>query len=156
MVLGVISPLRFVLYCIAQLVGAIAASAVLRGLLPGSLRVVCSPSQGMGTAQALFLGRSCFGSPRPFPDTRILIPHNCHVTLVFCSLLFLLLPEMFLTFGLCLTVVMIAVEKNKTTAIAPLPIGVALFSTQLAGIAFTGAAVNTGRLHRRITPSCCR
>lgn len=108
MLLGVISPVRFVLYSIAQLLGAIAASAVLLGVLPGPLLVNCAPSNGTGVAQALFY-------------------------------------EMFLTFGLCMTVIMLAVEKNKSTPLAPLAIGFALFSTQLAGINFTGAAVNTAR-----------
>ena len=35
---GVIGPLRFVLYCIAQLAGGIAAAALILGLLPGSLQ----------------------------------------------------------------------------------------------------------------------
>lgn len=38
---------------------------------------------------------------------------------------------MFLTFGLCMTVIMLAVEKNKSTPLAPLAIGFALFSTQV-------------------------
>jgi aquaporin related protein len=52
--------------------------------------------------------------------------------------------EMFLTFGLVMTVLMVAVDKNRSTPFAPLAIGLALFSTQLAGIQYTGAAVNTG------------
>ncbi|CAD6569322.1 MAG: hypothetical protein CYPHOPRED_003283 [Cyphobasidiales sp. Tagirdzhanova-0007] len=102
MVLGVITPVRFVFYATAQMAGAVAAAAVLRGILPGPLLVNVSPSN---EAYA----------------------------------------EMFLTFGLCMTVIMLAVEKNKSTPLAPLAIGFALFSTQLAGINFTGAAVNTAR-----------
>lgn len=52
---------------------------------------------------------------------------------------------MFLTLGLVLTVLFVAVEKHKGTILAPLAIGFALFSTQLAGIQYTGAAVNTAR-----------
>lgn len=52
---------------------------------------------------------------------------------------------MFLTFGLVLTVLFVAVEKHKGTILAPIAIGFALFSTQLAGIQYTGAAVNTAR-----------
>lgn len=37
---------------------------------------------------------------------------------------------------------MTLVEKNKTTILAPIAIGFALFATQLAGIQYTGAAVN--------------
>ena len=43
-----------------------------------------------------------------------------------------------------MTVVMLAVDKNKSTPLTPLAIGLALFSSQLAGIFWTGAAVNTG------------
>jgi len=108
LLVGVISPIRFVFYAVAQILGAIAAAGVLEGLLPGPLEVNCEPSAGVGTAQALFL-------------------------------------EIFLTFGLVMTVLMVAVEKNRSTPFAPLAIGLALFSTQLAGIQFTGAAVNTAR-----------
>jgi len=106
--LGAITPFRFVLYVFAQLLGAIAAAGVLQGLLPGELNVNCAPGNGIGIAQALFY-------------------------------------EMFLTFALCITVIMVAVEKNKSTPFSPLAIGFALFATQLAGIQFTGAAVNTAR-----------
>jgi aquaporin related protein len=34
---GVITPVRFVMYCIAQLTGAIAASGLVLALLPGQL-----------------------------------------------------------------------------------------------------------------------
>lgn len=108
LLLGAISPIRFVFYVVAEILGAIAASAVLLGLLPGTLNVNCAPSNGTGVAQALFI-------------------------------------EMFLTFGLCMTVVMLAVERNKATPLAPLFIGFALFATQLMGINFTGASVNTAR-----------
>lgn len=38
---GVVGPVRFILFCIAQMVGAIAASAILYGLTPGPLSVKC-------------------------------------------------------------------------------------------------------------------
>lgn len=52
---------------------------------------------------------------------------------------------MFLTAALCLVVLMTAVEKNKSTILFPLALGFALWATQLAGILWTGAAVNTAR-----------
>jgi len=106
--LKIITPVRFVLYCIAELLGAMAAAGVLEGILPGGLNVNCAPGNGIGTAQALFY-------------------------------------EMFLTFALIMVVLMVLIEKNKSTPLAPLAIGFALFATQLAGIQFTGAAVNTAR-----------
>lgn len=39
LIVGVITPVRFVLYCIAQLLGAIAASALVIALTPGPLSV---------------------------------------------------------------------------------------------------------------------
>ena len=36
---GVVGPVRFVLFCVAQMVGAIAASAIVYGLTPGPLSV---------------------------------------------------------------------------------------------------------------------
>ena len=36
---GVVGPVRFVLFCIAQMVGAIAASAIIYGLTPGPLGI---------------------------------------------------------------------------------------------------------------------
>ena len=53
-ILKVITPTRFVLYCIAQLLGAMAAAGVLEGLLPGGLNVNGAPSNGIGVAQVRF------------------------------------------------------------------------------------------------------
>jgi len=55
LLIGAIGPVRFVLYCIAQMVGGIVASALLLALLPGDLVVTPSPSQGVNTAQAVFI-----------------------------------------------------------------------------------------------------
>jgi len=55
LLIGAIGPLRFVLYCIAQLVGAIAASAVILALLPGPLAVNTTPGVGVNKAQAVWI-----------------------------------------------------------------------------------------------------
>ncbi len=39
--IGVIGTVRFILYCIAQLAGGIAAAAIVRGLVPGQFLVKC-------------------------------------------------------------------------------------------------------------------
>ena len=39
--IGGISTIRFILYCIAQLAGAVAAAAIVRGLAPGQFLVKC-------------------------------------------------------------------------------------------------------------------
>ncbi|KEF60668.1 aquaporin rerated protein, other eukaryote [Exophiala aquamarina CBS 119918] len=53
--------------------------------------------------------------------------------------------EMFTTFLLCLTVVMLAAVKHKATFLAPLGIGMALFVGHLCSVEFTGAGINPAR-----------
>lgn len=43
---GIVGPVRFVLFCIAQMVGAIAASAIIYGLTPGPLSVKYTVPRG--------------------------------------------------------------------------------------------------------------
>ncbi|KIJ62851.1 hypothetical protein HYDPIDRAFT_29998 [Hydnomerulius pinastri MD-312] len=52
---GVVGPVRFVLFCIAQLLGSIAASAILYGLTPGPLSVNTFLQQGINSAQGVFI-----------------------------------------------------------------------------------------------------
>ncbi|KZS93017.1 aquaporin-like protein [Sistotremastrum niveocremeum HHB9708] len=108
LLVGAISPLRFVLYCIAQLVGSIVASGILLGLVPGPLLVTTQPGPGINKAQATFI-------------------------------------EMFLTTSLVLAVLMLAAEKHKSTAWAPIGVGLTLFAAELWGLSFTGGSLNTAR-----------
>jgi aquaporin related protein len=55
LLVGCLEPVRFVLYCVAQLVGAIAASAVVRGLTSAELSVNTTLSQRTGLAQGVFI-----------------------------------------------------------------------------------------------------
>ncbi|ELU41502.1 MIP domain-containing protein [Rhizoctonia solani AG-1 IA] len=55
LLIGAIGPVRWVLYCLAQLIGGIVASALLLALLPGELVVTPSPAQGVNAAQAVFI-----------------------------------------------------------------------------------------------------
>ncbi|KAG9119763.1 hypothetical protein FRC07_005055 [Ceratobasidium sp. 392] len=55
LLIGAIGPVRFVLYCIAQITGAIVASALLLALLPGPLVVTPTPADGINSAQAVFI-----------------------------------------------------------------------------------------------------
>ncbi|TFK94055.1 aquaporin-like protein [Polyporus arcularius HHB13444] len=52
---GVIGPVRFVVYCIAQLIGGITAAAIIEGLTPGPLASNTIPAQGINSAQAVFI-----------------------------------------------------------------------------------------------------
>jgi len=53
--------------------------------------------------------------------------------------------EMFLTSLLVFTILMLAAEKHKTTFIAPVGIGLALFVAMMAGLPYTGASLNPAR-----------
>ncbi|KZT50224.1 aquaporin-like protein [Calocera cornea HHB12733] len=105
---GVIGPLRWLFYCTAQMAGAIVASAILKGLMPGPLNVNTVPGQGVNRAQALF-------------------------------------TEMFMTCFLTLSVLMLAVEKHKSTPIAPIGVGLTLFACELWALNITGGSLNTAR-----------
>ncbi|KAF8337531.1 aquaporin-like protein [Cantharellus anzutake] len=54
-VLGTMKFWRFLLYCIAQLVGAIVAAALLKAFFPGSTNVQTALAPGYGYARGLFL-----------------------------------------------------------------------------------------------------
>ncbi|KKY27144.1 putative major intrinsic protein [Diplodia seriata] len=53
--------------------------------------------------------------------------------------------EMFLTALLVFTVFMLAAEKHKSTFLAPIGIGLALFVAELPGVYFTGGSLNPAR-----------
>ncbi|EME43746.1 hypothetical protein DOTSEDRAFT_88121 [Dothistroma septosporum NZE10] len=53
--------------------------------------------------------------------------------------------EMFLTAELTFTVLMLAAEKHKSTYIAPIGIGLALFVAEIAGVYYTGGSLNPAR-----------
>ena len=55
LLVGAIGPVRFVLYCLAQMIGGIVAAALLVALLPGQLVVTPSPAEGVNSAQAVFI-----------------------------------------------------------------------------------------------------
>ncbi|KAK7976601.1 hypothetical protein PG989_015064 [Apiospora arundinis] len=56
-----------------------------------------------------------------------------------------LFGEMFLTAFLMFTILMLAGEKSRTSFVAPVGIGLALFVAQLAGVFFTGGSLNPAR-----------
>ncbi|KAJ4298331.1 Aquaporin-1 [Collariella sp. IMI 366227] len=53
--------------------------------------------------------------------------------------------EMFLTSELVFVIIMLAAEKHKSTFLAPVGIGIALFLAHLIGVYFTGASLNPAR-----------
>ena len=55
------------------------------------------------------------------------------------------LIEMFLTFQLLVTIMMLAGEKHAATFMAPIGIGLSLFIAELSGVSFTGGSLNPAR-----------
>ncbi|KAG8983734.1 hypothetical protein FRB90_005791 [Tulasnella sp. 427] len=53
--------------------------------------------------------------------------------------------EMFVTAALVLSVLMLAAEKHRSTAFAPIGIGLTLFACELFALIFTGGSLNTAR-----------
>ncbi|KAH7406232.1 aquaporin-like protein [Phaeosphaeria sp. MPI-PUGE-AT-0046c] len=53
--------------------------------------------------------------------------------------------EIFLTFELVFCIFMLAAEKHRSTFLAPIGIGLALFIAELAGVHFTGGSLNPAR-----------
>ncbi|ETW82750.1 aquaporin, partial [Heterobasidion irregulare TC 32-1] len=55
LLVGVIQPIRFILYCVAQMTGAITAAALVVALTPGPLSVNTTLAQGINHAQGVFI-----------------------------------------------------------------------------------------------------
>ncbi|KAK0612505.1 aquaporin-like protein [Bombardia bombarda] len=53
--------------------------------------------------------------------------------------------EVFLTAELVFVIIMVAVEKHKSTFLAPVAIGVAFFLAELTGVYYTGGSLNLAR-----------
>lgn len=108
-VIGLVELGKSVVIFVAEILGAICASALVKGLLPGHEVVhTVQLGQGMSIAMGLFL-------------------------------------EVFLTAQLVFALCMLAAEKTKSTFIAPIGIGLALFICMLVGTQYTGAALNPAR-----------
>jgi aquaporin related protein len=89
-------------------VAAIAAAAVVDGLIPGMLLVANTLGGGASRTQGLFI-------------------------------------EFFLTAQLVLTVYFLAVEKHRSTFIAPLGIGLSVFISHIVATRWTGTSINPAR-----------
>jgi aquaporin related protein len=108
---------------------------MLIGALPLSRGILLMPAQLVGAIAAAGIVSSLF--PGPLAAGVSLGAGTSIVQGLFI--------EMFLTIELVFVIFMLAVEKSRSTYIAPLGIGVALFVTQLTGVYYTGAGVNPVR-----------
>jgi aquaporin related protein len=107
LLIGAIGPVRFILYCIAQLTGAIAAAAVVLALTPGAVTYKYVPGSGCSPScdhlthvcQTAFLSSTV-------PAANINLAQGVFI-------------EMFITAALCLAVLMLAAEKHIATPFAP-------------------------------------
>ncbi|KAK5689781.1 Aquaporin-1 [Elasticomyces elasticus] len=105
---GAVPLVRSILIAISQILGGIAASAVVYAIFPGKLAVTTSLSKGTSIGQGFLI-------------------------------------EMFLTFELLVTIMMLAGEKHAATPMAPIGIGLSLFIAELSGVSFTGGSLNPAR-----------
>lgn len=105
---GALGPIRAVCLFIAQIVGSIAASAMVVGIFPSPLDVNTTLSQHTSRARGVWI-------------------------------------EAFLTAELIFTILMLAKEKHRSTFMAPVGIGLALFISQMVGVYYTGASLNPAR-----------
>ncbi|KAF1983334.1 aquaporin-like protein [Aulographum hederae CBS 113979] len=109
LVTGAIGKIRALCLFIAQIIGAITASALVLGIFPAPLNAVQTTlSEGTSDARGLFI-------------------------------------EAMLTAELVFTILMLAKEKHRSTFIAPVGIGLALFISELVGVYYTGGSLNPAR-----------
>ena len=99
---------RSILVAVAQVLGSIAASAVVLMILPGKLAVQTTLSDDTSMGQGFLI-------------------------------------ELFFSFQLVVTIVMLAGEKHAATLMAPIGIGLSLFIAELSGVSFTGGSLNPAR-----------
>ena len=105
---GAVPLVRNILIAISQILGGIAASAVVLNIFPGGLEVQTTLGEGTSQLQGFLI-------------------------------------ELFLTFQLLVTIMMLAGEKHAATFMAPIGVGLALFIAELSGVSATGGSLNPAR-----------
>lgn len=114
----------------AVTIGLVAARAV-----PLVRGIVVIPAQIVGAVVASVVVKYLF--PGPLAVTTTLSAGTTPVQGMFI--------EMMLTMQLVFTILMLAVEKHRATFLAPLGIGLSLFTAELAGVYYTGGSLNPAR-----------
>lgn len=145
MLVGVITPVRFVLFCLAQLAGGITAAGLVLALTPGSLQSKSVINLLLHDFPLLTKTHSTTLAAGINPAQAVFI-------------------EAFITAALCLAVLMLAAEKHNATPFAPVStalcstlstrtdtvlsqvgIGLTLLTCHLFAVNYTGAGMNTAR-----------
>lgn len=146
---GIINPVRFALYCAAQLLGAIVAAGLVLALTNGPLASKYVPidihfldDQNLIEVD-VFQHASWSWVRNIYIDLRIL--HPLTTPLSSTNSVQGVFIEMFITTALCLSVLMLGAEKHQATPFAPIGIGLTLFACHLWAVFYTGAAMNTAR-----------
>lgn len=124
MLVGATGYVRGALITIAQILGGIAASALVSAMFPGPLAVRTELGGGTTVVQGLFIEVSViYLFAREFSN----------------------MFQMFLSAQLVFTIFMLATEKHSATFVAPIGIGLSLFIAELMGVYYTGGSVNPAR-----------
>ncbi|KIW20910.1 hypothetical protein PV08_01489 [Exophiala spinifera] len=115
---------------------AVTLGMVITGNLPWLRGLLLLPAQLLGGMVAAALVK-CMFPPKDLAFNTLLMNGTTPAQGVFI--------EMFLTALLVFTVLMLAAEKQRSTFVAPVGIGLALFVAMMAGIRWTGASLNPAR-----------
>ncbi|KPI42080.1 Aquaporin-2 [Cyphellophora attinorum] len=114
---------------------AVTIGLCLGGAVPIIRGIVVIPAQIIGGIVASLVVKYLF--PGPLAVTTTLSLPTTPVQGMFI--------EMMLTAQLVFTIYMLAVEKHRATFLAPLGIGLSLFTAELAGVYYTGGSLNPAR-----------
>ncbi|BGO90162.1 hypothetical protein NBRC10512_002555 [Rhodotorula toruloides] len=117
LLVGALSPLRAALLVVSQILGGITGSAIIQALLPGTLNVRTTLASGVSIARGLFIE---IVRPNVASLPQLLTPSSADSLLL-------------------------AAEKHRGNFIAPLPIGLALLSSELVSVYWTGGSLNPAR-----------
>lgn len=114
---------------------AVTVGLCIIGAVPVVRGIVIIPAQILGGIAASYVVKYLF--PGPLAVTTTLSIETTQIQGLFI--------ETFLTAQLIFTIFMLAVEKHRATFLAPLGIGLSLFTAEMAGVYYTGGSLNPAR-----------
>ncbi|BGO90161.1 hypothetical protein NBRC10512_002554 [Rhodotorula toruloides] len=124
---GAMSPVRAVILAFSQILGGITGAAITEALLPGNLMVRTTLKTGISVVRGLF------------------IEMFMTALLMLASALLSSNSKRHESLTILLAVLLLATEKHSGTFLAPLPIGLALFCSELVSVYYTGGSLNPAR-----------